>query len=147
MNIGIDIGWTLKGVRAEYSKNRTAPNSFETIRKLVKRGDTVYFISKCNSSQKAEVEQWIKEVDLFKQTNTNPENLYFCFERKDKSLFVKALDIQIMIDDRTEVMAHLNPMVVKVLLDPELSEYETYKHRLCNTTVVKNWYEIERALL
>ena len=147
MNIGIDLGWTIRGVRIENNRDKIAPNSLETIRKLVDRGDNIYFISKVNSTQKENMEQWIKDINLFESTQTNPNNLYFCFERKDKSLFVKALNIQIMIDDRTEVMAHLNPLVVKFLLAPEQNEYNQYKYRLTNTNVVNDWFEIEKKLL
>jgi hypothetical protein len=146
MNIGVDIGWTLKGVRAENDKDKTAPNSFRIIRDIISRGHEIFLISKCNSRQKEEVEKWLKEVDIFNQTGIKPENLYFCFERKDKSLFVKALDIDIMIDDRAEVMAYLPPNVITYLLCPEKDDYEKHEKMLRHTVVVKDWLEIERRL-
>lgn len=104
-------------------------------------------ISKVNSQQKEIVERWLSEVDFFNKTGVKPENLYFCFERRDKAIFVKALNIQIMIDDRTEVMANLNPLVIKFLLDPEPSEYEQHKDKLTNCKLVKDWFEIEKLIL
>ena len=147
MNIGIDIGWTIKGVRhPEIDFDKIAPDSFRIISNLIKRGDNVYLISKCNSAQKENVEKWLKDSDFFNNTGVNPNNLYFCFERKDKSLFVKALDIQIMIDDRTEVMAHLSPLVVKFLINPVTIDYDKHSRHLFNCKVVTDWLQIERAL-
>ena len=146
MNIGIDLGWTIKGVRADNDKHKTAPNSFRIIRALVNRGDTVFIISKVTSEQKERAEQWLSDTDFFNQTGVNPQNVYFCFDRRDKALFVKALDIQIMIDDRAEVMAHLSPLVVKFLINPETDDYDKHSRRLFNCKVVADWLTIERAL-
>ena len=147
MKIGIDIGWTIKGVRAHGFRNTIAPDSFQVISALIKRGDNVFLISKVNSTQKIDVERWLIETDFFNQTGVKPENLYFCFERRDKAIFVKALEIEMMIDDRTEVMANLSPIVVKFLLDPEPSEYEQHKANLTNCKVVRHWQDIGAAIL
>jgi len=146
MNIGIDIGWTIKGIRGDSDKNKIAPNSFKVISELVKRGDNVYMISKCNSRQKEEVERWLSYVNFFNLTGVKSENLYFCFERRDKGIFVKALNIQLMIDDRAEVMTHILPTVIKFLINPETDDYDRHSKQLWNCKVVANWLEIERAL-
>jgi len=146
MNIGIDLGWTIKGVRSDGHSDRIAPDSFRVISELVKRGDNVFIISKVTSEQKFRAEKWLTDVDFFNKTSVNPQNLYFCFDRRDKALFVKALGIQIMIDDRAEVMAHLSPLVVKFLINPETTDYDLHSQRLFNCKVVADWLEIERAL-
>ncbi len=146
MNIGIDLGYTIKGVRSDGHSDRIAPDSFRVISELVKRGDNVFIISKVTSEQKGRAEIWLKNVDFFNQTGVNPQNVYFCFDRRDKALFVKALDIQIMIDDRAEVMVHLSPLVVKFLINPETDDYDIHSRRLFNCKVVADWMEIERAL-
>jgi len=146
MNIGIDLGWTIKGVRADNDTHKTAPNSFRIIRALVNRGDTVFIISKVTSEQKVRAERWLDNEDFFNQTGVKPDNVYFCFERRDKCLFVKALDINIMIDDRAEVMANINPLVVKFLINPEPIDYDLHIKQLINCKVVADWLEIERAL-
>jgi hypothetical protein len=147
MNIGIDIGYTIKGVRREGNSKIVAPNSVDTIKKLVDRGDIVYLISKANSAQKEDCENFLREIDFFNKTGVNPANVYFCYERPHKALFVKALEINIMVDDRSEVMAFLPWQVVKFLLVPEEDEYVKYKHLLKNTQIVNDWFEIERKLL
>lgn len=146
MNIGIDVGWTIKGVRREKDRDKIAPESFRVIKRLVQRNSgTVYLISKVDSYQKQRVEEWLKKTDFFNQTGVNEKNLYFCFERKDKGIFVKALDIKIMIDDRAEVMAALPLDVKKLLLVPEERELAN-QPALKNIRVVQNWSEIEQVL-
>lgn len=148
MNVGIDIGWTIKGVRPENNQDKIAPDSFRVIKRLVQTcGGKVFLISKVNSAQRERCEKWLKDTEFFEQTGVKPENLYFCFERKDKSLFVKALNINFMIDDRAEVMAHISPLVVKFLINPEPDDLEKHRNHLFNTVIVNDWLEIERRML
>ncbi len=146
MRIGVDLGYTIKGVRSDGHSNRIAPDSFRVISELVKRGDNVFIISRVTSEQKERAEQWLSDTNFFNQTGVNPQNVYFCFDRRDKALFVKALDIGIMIDDRAEVMAHLSPLVVKFLINPETDDYDRHSQRLWNCKLVADWLEIERSL-
>lgn len=145
-NIAIDIGWTLKGVRKDNDRNKTAPDSFRVVRHLVNQGHNVFLISKVNSRQKEDVERWLENVNFFNETGVKPENLFFCFERKDKGIFVKALDIDIMIDDRAEVMAHLPARVTKFLLNPEEDDLNHHRAALTKVFMVSDWMEIERLL-
>ena len=146
MKIGIDLGWTIKGHKPSNERDLPAPDSFRVISELVRRGDLVYIISKVNSEQKARCEKWLETHDFFDKTGVKPENLYFCFERKDKAIFVKALGIKIMIDDRPEVMAHLDFDVVKFLINPDEADMIQHKDQLINTKIVKNWLEIAQSL-
>jgi len=146
MRIGIDLGWTVKGHKPSNERDLPAPDSFRVISELIKRGDIVYIISKVNSEQKARCETWLKHHDFFNKTGVKPENLYFCFERKDKTLFVRALNIKIMIDDRPEVMAHLDYDVIKLLINPDEPDMVQHKDHLFNTKIVKDWLEIERVM-
>jgi hypothetical protein len=146
MKIGIDIGWTIKGVRSENDRSKIAPESFRIIKNMIDKGHEVYLISKVNDAQRARTFEWLKDTKILENTGIKEENLFFCFERKDKSIFVRGLSIQIMIDDRAEVMAYLDPHVIKFLLDPEDDDLDRYENVLINTTIVKNWLEIESHL-
>ena len=138
-NLGIDIGWTIKGDRISGNKDLPALNSFEIIKKLHNYFDNIYFISKCNSEQKLHVEEWLIKYDVFNQTKVSPTNIYFCFERKDKSIFAKALELTHFIDDRPEVMYHLPNEIVKILFSPTSEDLSAYTDKLKNTTVSYHW--------
>jgi hypothetical protein len=144
--IGIDVGWTIKGVKSENDRFKPSPNCFRIITSWINRGDDIFIISKVNSYQKKEVEEWLEKNNFFNITGVKPENLYFCFERRDKSLFVKALNINIMIDDRPEVMAYLDYDVIKFLISPDEKDLNQYKDKLFNTKIVYSWLEIEQSL-
>ncbi len=144
--IGIDVGWTIKGVKSEKNGDKVAPDCLRIISSWVNRKDDVFIISKVNSFQKTDVELWLKKTNFFEITGVPYDNLYFCFERRDKSLFVKALEIGVMIDDRPEVMAYLDYNVIKLLLSPDEKDMKKYKEKLSNTKIVNNWLEIERIL-
>lgn len=146
MRVGIDLGWTVKGHKPSNERDLPAPESFRVISELVRRGDVVYIISKVTSEQKERAEKWLKEHDFFNKTGVKPENLYFCFERKDKTIFVRGLGIKIMVDDRAEVMAHLDYDVIKFLINPDGDDLQRHKEHLFNTKIVKDWLEIERSL-
>lgn len=141
MNIGIDIGNTIKGWKGD--KNAVPPDTFRIITDWVKKFNNIYLISRVNQEQKDIVEMWLWDTDFFKQTGVDPNNLYFCWERKDKNLFVKALNITTMIDDRPEVMANMDKNVFKLLIQPDEQDLEKYKFKLFNTFVVTSWKEIE----
>lgn len=142
LNIGIDIGWTIKGFKPHNDKNIPSPGSFDIITELIQRNHNIFLISKVNSEQKQKVEEWLKIHDFFNITKVKPENLYFCFERKDKSLFVKALNIDIMIDDRPEVLVHLPYNTTKILINPDIEDLKLYKNQLDDIRLVSNWYQI-----
>lgn len=146
MNIGIDLGWTVKGVRALGDRDIIAPLSFEVISRLVKRGDTIFIISKVNSEQRERAQKWLKKVKFFEKTGVKPENLYYCFEKRDKAMFVKSLKINVMIDDRAEVMLHLPKKVRKLLICPERDELREFGKGIPNMKIVNEWFYIAKEL-
>jgi len=147
MRIGIDLGWTVKGHKPSKDRDLPAPDSFRVISELVRSGNIIYIISKVTSEQKERAEKWLQLHDFFNKTGVKPENLYFCFERRDKAIFVAALGIKMMIDDRAEVMAHLPVQVIKLLINPDDDDLERHEGRLFNTKTVKSWLEIEQSLV
>lgn len=147
IRIGIDLGWTVKGHKPTNERDLPAPDSFRVISEFVSSGYVVYIISKVTSEQKERAEKWLAKHDFFNVTGVKPENLYFCFERRDKALFVDALGIKIMIDDRAEVMAHLDYDVIKFLINPDQDDLQRHKEHLFNTKIVKDWLEIEKSII
>lgn len=145
-NLGIDLGWTIVGNRVTGDKYEVQSACFTTILRLTKYFDNVYIISKVNSTQKESSLKWIESVEFFNKTNIKPENLYYCFERKDKAIFAKGLGITHFIDDRAEVMYHLDKSIVKILFNPDPIHVEKYRGKLFNTTITNDWSQIPRLL-
>ncbi len=144
-NIGIDIGWTIKGNRGTGDKESYAPHSMETIKRIKPHFDNIFLISKCNSAQKEHVEEWLYRNGVLEELGIDRNNLYFCFERRDKAIFVKALNITHFIDDRAEVLVNLPGHVFKVLYNPDPEEYSKQLNTLSkmeNYTITYDWSSI-----
>jgi hypothetical protein len=145
-NLGIDLGWTIVGNRDTGDRYELAHNAFEVIKAIKPYFNDVYIISKVNSEQKERSLKWIKDVDFFNSTGISPNNLYYCFERRDKAIFVRGLGITHFIDDKAEVLSHLDKDVAKVLFNPNEDDLTKYKNKLFNTWVTKDWLEIANLL-
>ncbi len=124
-------------------------NSFEVAAKLVKKFDDVYIVSRVNSEQRERALKWFVTTDFFNQTGIKESNVYFCFDRRDKALFVKALNINVFIDDRPDVLMEMKENEKKILFNPSEKDYKDYRDVIFdqNMIVVKNWLEVEKVLL
>ncbi len=143
MNIGIDLGGTI----FHRAAGKAFDNSIGVIKKLINRGDNIYIISRVNSEQRERSLKWLSDTDFFNQTGINKDNLYYCWDRRDKSIFAKALNISVFIDDRAEVMYYMNPLIVKFLINPPKQDLIEYEGKLINTMIVKDWFEIEEKFI
>lgn len=145
-NLGIDIGHTIVGSRIVGDRYHVESNCFEVVAKLVAQFDNTYLVSKVNSTQRERSLQWLKDSEFFTKTGIKQDNLYYCFDRRDKAIFVRALDITHFIDDRAEVLYHLDEPVNKYLFNPENFDVAKYGEHLKNTTHVSSWTDIEKLL-
>ena len=144
--LGIDLGNTIVGNRTLKNRFYVEPRCFEIISNLNKVFDKIYIISRVNEEQKENSLKWLKEVNFFKLTGLDPNNLYYCWDRRDKALFAKALNVNYFIDDRASVLYHLDSQIIKFLFNPEKDDLEKHRNKLTNTTIVKNWNQIEDIL-
>jgi len=69
MNLGIDLGRTI--ISREDGSFPPFPDAFEVIRELIGQFDQTYTL-----------------------TRFNKDNLYFCFDRRDKAVFAKGIKPQ-----------------------------------------------------
>lgn len=147
MRIGIDLGRTLHSVNGSKDRN-PAENSFSTIKRMIEEYEAdVFIISRVNSQQKEEAENWFVKHSFFEQTKIKPENVFFCFERRDKAIFGSGLRLDVMIDDRMDVLRHFPSFVDKYWIGPSKTELELDLHKeVQNYKIVYNWHEIEKSL-
>jgi hypothetical protein len=145
-NLGIDLGRTIKG---STSYDGVFENAFEVIQKLHSKFDNIYIISRVNSEQRERALLWFIDTNFFQQTGIDSLNVYFCWDRRDKALFVKALNINVFIDDRPTVLMHMDDGVKKILFNPSEIDTLGYSDAIVdkNMTIAKNWLEVEKLLL
>jgi hypothetical protein len=142
-NLGIDLGRTIKGPTKEmYSE--PFPDAFGVISKLVKRFNNSYIISRVNSEQRKWAIKWFEDRNFYNITGIPKENIYYCFDRRDKNLFVKGLEIGTFIDDRPDVLLQMNKHMLRILFNPSDSDKEKFKYELLQLTILNTWKEIEK---
>ena len=141
-NIGIDLGRVLKGPTKD-TYNDPMPDAFEVVSKLVKKFNHTYIVSRVNDDQRNRAIKWLDEQNFYEKTGIPRENVYFCFERKDKSVFARGLNIDVFIDDRPDCLLPMNNEVKKILFNPWAGDLEKHKDNLDKLIILQNWKQVE----
>ncbi len=141
--LGVDLGNTVFD-----QKKQLFPDVVRVLRRLVTErfGNEVYIISKVTPEQKKRALQRIEDTQFHLITGIRPQHVEFCAERADKAAICARLNITHHIDDRPEVMRHLEHRITKFLFQPIPEDLLTHRVELQNTIVVQSWIEIEKYL-
>lgn len=129
--IGIDIGRVIIGAVVDGQADTAflgsrledailtppAAGAIEGVAELVARTDGhAWLISKCGPGVQAKTRAWLKHHDFWTRTGMPPAHLRFCLRRPDKALHARQLRLTAMIDDRVDVLTHLEGIVEHRLL-------------------------------
>lgn len=124
--LGIDIGRVLIAAEGPHGEDTafiggslqdaldTPPceGMFEAVAPLVDKFEgRVWLVSKCGPSVQAKSRAWLRHHRFFERTGIAPENLRFCLQRPQKADHCRQLRITHFIDDRTDVLHHLQDIV------------------------------------
>ena len=157
--IGIDIGRVIigavQGGRADTSflgsSDRKAmatppsPHAFECIARLVEAFDgEAWLVSKCGSNVQRKTRLWLEAWDFYHQTGLEPGRVRFCKERPQKALICRELGITHFVDDRVDIMQHLERCVPHRFLFGEQPRRVRIPH---GVTPVVDWPTAEREVL
>lgn len=83
-------------------------------------GGQVWLVSKCGPRVQEKSRLWLRHHRFFERTGIPPENLRFCLERPQKADHCADLGITHFIDDRLDVLQHLNGIVAhRYLFGPQ----------------------------
>ena len=145
--IGFDIGNTI--MNSSIKTKRPFPQSFRIIKRLTDErfGDKSYVVSKVNLEQEIRVKAWIKKNGLPEKTGIIPENIFFCRERHDKAPICNSLGITHFIDDRPEVLSHMESVPHRILFRGDKDDFKRFESKLHGVIRVKTWTEVEKLLL
>ena len=149
MNLGIDLGRVIVGPRIKGTESfisRPMENSFEVISKLVKKFNNTYIVSRVNDAQRERAIKWLEDNNFYSLTGIPKENVYFCFDRRDKHIFVRGLNINVFIDDRLDCLLPMDGKVIKILFNPEEQDLDKHKDIKHDSRIVNNWLEIEKLI-
>lgn len=139
MRIGIDLGRTIVD---RDNGNTPFADCFPVTKLIIEKfgADNVFIVSRVNSEQKESAIKWLNLWNFYHNTGLKPDNVYFCFERRDKAIFSKGLKLNVFIDDRLDCLAPMPDNVQKLLFrSKDIGE-------ATNLTRISSWLEIKDLL-
>ena len=138
--IGIDIGRVIiagdgpdtsfvGGSDEEALRAPSIDGAFPSIARIVEAfgSENVFLVSKCGKRVEARSRLWLAHHRFYAETGVLEKNLRFCRTRPEKAPICDELGIQFFVDDREDVLSHMNGVV---------------RHRFLFVT----WPETERAI-
>jgi hypothetical protein len=125
MKIGIDIGNVIIGGKGEdttffteeFLKTPQVDGAFHSIKTIVESGHDVYLISKCGPAVQAKTWDWLDHYLFFEKTGVNAAKVYFVIHRDDKTPVARALELDVFIDDRKDVLLSMALMLYPILFE------------------------------
>ena len=129
--IGIDIGRVIIGPvvngKADTSflgsrledavRTPSAEGAIAGVADLVARTNgAAWLVSKCGPGVQAKTRAWLDHHDFWRRTGMDRSHLRFCLRRPDKAVHARQLRLTAMIDDRVDVLVHLDGLVGDRLL-------------------------------
>ena len=145
--LGIDLGDTIftkeNGVRFPFR------GSYRVIKRLIEERfkEKSFIVSRVTPEQKIRALAMLKEDGFHELTGLPPKNVEFCELRHEKAPICERLGITHFIDDRPEVMSHMEFVPHRFLFRPIPEDVELFKNKLEGVTIVQSWAEIEKLLL
>lgn len=102
---------------------RTPPyeGMFDAVPALVERfGGRVWLVSKARPRMQEKTRLWLQRHAFFERTGIAPDHLRFCFERHEKAGHCRELGLTHFLDDRLDVLDHLEGVVpARFLFGPQ----------------------------
>lgn len=142
LRLGIDLGGTT--IWKDGEKINPFPDCIETLAKFSKNHE-IFIVSRVNSNQRERSLKWLEEFNFFEKTGIKKDNLYYCFDRRDKAIFAKALELNLFIDDRPNCLSPMPDSVGKILFRPSYHDLTTFSTEIEKMLIVTSWKEIDET--
>lgn len=154
--LGLDIGGTI--VDDGYDRQLEIPKfvdlpphhgAIAAIMRLRERfGRRLFIVSRINKVKDAvEALQWFDRHRFFRLTGLAMNNIHFCWKRHEKAAICQRLKITHFVDNRHDVLHHMEGVVpVRILFGPRNPGYEV-KYPNWGGRYAQSWDEIAAFLL
>ena len=155
--LGIDIGRVIiapvdesgadtrfiGGTEKEALDTPASPGAFDAIAALAAAFEgRVWIVSKCGPKVQERSRRWLAHRRFHELTGIPREHLRFCRQRRDKALHARQLRLTHFIDDRVDVLRHLEPIVThRFLFGPQKREVPPW------ASAVLDWEATRTAVL
>ena len=110
-------------------------------------GDAVYLVSKSGEDTERRAREWLVHNAFYDKTGVPPEHVHFCRKRHEKAPICAELGITHFVDDRLEVLTHLDTVPHKFLFQPREAEVAEHEDFLDQVERVGSWADALTAIL
>jgi 5'(3')-deoxyribonucleotidase len=139
LKIGIDLGRCL----VDHETKQPSKNSLEVLNRL-KENHELFIISRVNDEQRKRSIKFLTEYGIY--DIIPPQNVYYCFERRDKAFFADGLKLNLFIDDRPEVLSYMSDNIHKIVFNPHPPDLEKWENKLKNFSITNCWTGVEHLI-
>ncbi|CAF4027135.1 unnamed protein product [Adineta steineri] len=135
--IACDIG----GVIKDHRTDEPVENAIESIIQLSQDpSNRLIFISKCKDNFKNKSNEWLKKHNL------SHIDTYYCIEYGEKVQIAHDHHVNIMIDDRMNVLSTFPPSIIKIWFCSDMKKIEGAKKFqpdfVDSVRLARNWHEV-----
>jgi hypothetical protein len=127
------------------------PDSLDALKKIVGSNhfEKIYIVSKAPPIAQIYFRMILRSLDFWEYTGIPREHLYFCNAYKDKAEICERLGITDFVDDRLQVLHHLDSAKVNryALNARRRREYFKYPETARSVKIVESWTELSSVLL
>lgn len=154
--VALDMGGVIAPPLAERMKDGGNPfepgpvtGAFEAVEKLVRKIGTAncFIISRVSSDEKVKANwEWLRHWGFFEKTGFDPANvIIYTGERAQKAKFVRDNKINVMVDDRFEILSSMDQGVMLIAFnsDPEEQRQFALQMRLRMVYLFTQWKQFE----
>lgn len=155
--LGIDIGGVIiqpaetagdtSFFSSAYLDTPPVEDAFEAIAQLREErfGDDIYLVSKCGPGVQQKTLNWLSHRNFYELTGVARQHVHFCRDRADKAPICKRLGIDIFIDDRVDVLRHLETVETRI----QFQSTDKAKKERASFALIKvdSWVDILDLLL
>jgi hypothetical protein len=134
----------LQGSDRDAMRTPPAPGAFEALAELCDAVDgRAWLVSKCGPRIEARTRAWLAHHRVSARTGLRPGHVRFCRRHPDKAVHCRALGIGAFVDDRADVLHHLDGVVpLRLLFGPQPSS----RSAPAGATQVADWAAVVTVL-
>lgn len=127
------------------------PGAFKALRRLVAKFGQAnsHVISRVNDIHGTmRSKKRLENFQFCTETGMCWTRLHYCYRRDEKGPIAKELGVTHMIDDRPEVLSHMDGIVPhRFLFQPNMNDFAKFEQKLSGVVIVHSWTEVEERIL
>lgn len=152
VKIGIDINGVLSNNKVPHytvgncSVFSVMKDAIRVVKKIVETygAENIYIISRVRTHHLSMVTGiWLEHHDILKKTNILLDNIYICYQLKDKAKLAAKLKLTHFIDDRLEVLDYFPEKINLIAFQPTKNAIKKYPDVAARSAIVNSWKEVE----